>query len=62
MHHCLNIILGLDSLLEPHTLPESDKPFDLGLVKVVELGRGPVGVCNIRDVQMLFALRSHENT
>lgn len=39
MPHWLNIsIIGLDSLLKPHTLPESDKPFDSGLVKMVELG------------------------
>lgn len=37
MYHRLNIILGLDSLLKPHTWPESDKPFDSGLVKMVAI-------------------------
>lgn len=43
MYHWLNIILGLDSILEPHTLPESDEPFESGLLKMVGLGRGPAG-------------------
>lgn len=33
MPHRLNVILGLDSLLKHHTLPESDMSFDSGLVK-----------------------------